>query len=360
MTRIGIIGTGSIAKTHAIAIQNLDDIASLHAVSDIEKERAEKFAIEYKAKRVYGDYRDLLADNEIDMVCVCTPAFSHAEITIASIQAEKAVLCEKPIAGSLCEIDSVIEAVRKYNGVVNSVFQCRYGQGIQLFKTLQNEGITGKLLLGQVNVFWRRTMDYYNSAPWRGTWKGEMGGALITLAVHAIDAFCMLIDDPVSICSVVETLNHDIETDDTSCSILRLKDGGMASINVTSNNQTEESLLKLICEHVIAISNTAPYSPTAWPWTFHSSDKDIQRQLDEHTKNIKPSSKDGSHEMQIRDFVNHLQKRDEPPVTVYEARRSLEIITGIYKSGITGEIVQFPIEKDDPFYKRINGGYKKC
>jgi len=62
--------------------------------------------------------------------------------------------------------------------------------------------------------------------------------------------------------------------------------------------------------------------------------------------------------MQIRDFVNHLQKGDEPPVTAYEARRSLEIITGIYKSGLTGEIVKFPIEKDDPFYKRINGDCK--
>ena len=111
MIGIGIIGTGGIAQAHAEAIGNLAERARLVAISETDPARARAFAEKHGAK-ISEDRRELLADPAVRMVCICTPNATHASFCVEALEAGKAVLCEKPIAGSLAELDRIDEARR--------------------------------------------------------------------------------------------------------------------------------------------------------------------------------------------------------------------------------------------------------
>lgn len=352
-TNMGVIGTGNIARIHAEGVNAAEDIAELYAVCDIDKDKADEFAEKHGAAKVYTDYRKMLDDDGLDAVCVSTPSFTHARISADAIEAGKPVLCEKPAGGSLKEMDLIAQALDEYGGTFNSVFQWRYGRGVSLFRKLQKRNITGPILWARSDTLWMRKPEYYADS-WRGTWEGEKGGALITLAIHAIDTLCSILARPKSVYSNADTLNHDIETDDVSSSVIRLEDGSIANINVTSCSHTDMSSVKIICGNVLAESNEHPYSTSSWPWSFTSSDNNIQEQIDQIVNEADRENEGRLHHSQMRDFIVCLQEGREPPVTITEARRSLELITGIYKSAFTGEPVEFPIHRDDPFYSSMN------
>ncbi len=357
MIGVGIIGAGSIAGEHAKGLALLPGRAILRAVADSRLERARGFAAEHGVQRSYADYRELLADGEVHMVSVCAPNGLHARIAVDALAAGKAVLCEKPLAGSLSELDQIAAAQSRYGGKVSSVFQWRYGGGLAALRELVDEGVSGRVLWAQANVLWRRTAEYYAAASWRGSWASERGGPLLTLACHAIDALSWLMGEPRSVASFVANFQHDVEVEDTSAAVIRFRDGSMASINVTSANQDDTSRLHFICERMSALSNDTPYATTQLPWTFTSADPSVASRIQQVTRSPVTAGEANLIGVQIRDFITHLERGESAPVSITEARRSLEIVTGIYKSGLTGSPVELPIAASDPFYSQLNGGH---
>jgi predicted dehydrogenase len=356
MIAVGIIGAGGIARSHAKAIANMAGRARLYAVADSDESRAREFAGVFSAPKAYGDYRELLSDREVDMVTICTPNALHSGMAVEALAAGKAVLCEKPIAGSLTELDAIAAAQEKYGGVINSVYQWRYGEGLAAFRGLLEQGIPGRILWAQANVLWRRIAEYYASGPWRGSWKGERGGPLLTLASHAIDALLSVMGEPRTVFSVVANFLHDVEVEDASASTVRFSDGSMASINVTSANQTDTSRLHFICERMSALSSDTPYNTSRLPWTFLSADRPTMDRIEQTAGAVPAGTEADLIEVQVRDFIEHLERGKSAPVTVAEARKSIQLITAIYKSGFTGKLVDLPIQPEDPFYAAMNGG----
>ncbi|MCX7029309.1 MAG: Gfo/Idh/MocA family oxidoreductase [Spirochaetes bacterium] len=357
MIGIGIIGAGGIAQAHAEAVRSLADRARLVAIAETDPARARTFAEKHGVGKIAADRRDLLADPAIRMVCICTPNATHASFCVEALEAGKAVLCEKPIAGSLAELDLIADACRRTGGIVSSIFNWRYGGGYRAMRELVAGGAAGRVLWAQVNVLWRRTAEYYRSAGgWRGTWKGERGGPLITLGIHAIDAAFSLLAAPCEVHAVVDRFTHDVEVEDTSAAVLRLADGGMASVNVTSASHDESSQVQFVCERLTASSNREPYAAAEWPWFFHSDDPRTRDLIDAIAVRSRPEREENAHLAQIRDFLDHLERGENGPVPLGEARRSLEVIAGIYKAGFTGQPAALPLSPDDPFYREMNGG----
>ena len=358
MIGVGIIGTGGIAQAHAEAIGNLAERARLVAISETDPGRARAFAEKFGAK-ITADRRELLEDPSVRMVCICTPNATHASFCVEALEAGKAVLCEKPIAGSLAELDRIDEARRRTGGIVASIFNWRYGGGYRAMRELVGSGAAGRVLWAQVNVLWRRTAEYYRSAGgWRGTWEGECGGPLVTLGIHAIDAAFSLLAEPREVSAVVERFAHDVEVEDTSAAVVRLADGGMASVNVTNTSHHESSQLQFVCERLTASSNLEPYAAAQWPWSFHAEDPGTRDLLEELIARPRPGREENAHLAQIRDFLDHLERGASGPVAPAEARRSLEVIAGIYKAGLTGRPASLPLSPDDPFYHAMNGGHR--
>lgn len=358
MIGIGIIGAGGIAQAHADAIGALAERARLVAVAEPDAARATAFAERNGVGRVAADHRDLLADPAIRMVCICSPNATHASFCVEALEAGKAVLCEKPIAGSLAELDRIVEAARRTGGIVSSIFNWRYGGGYRALRELIEGGAAGRVLWAQANVLWRRTAEYYRSAGgWRGTWKGERGGPLLTLAIHAIDAVFSLLAEPRETWSVVDRFTHDVEVEDTSAAVVRLADGGMASINVTSSSHHEVTQVQFVCERLTAFAGgSQPYGAAEWPWSFHTDDPATRAAVEAIVSRARPEREESSHLAQIRDFLDHLERGENGPVAPAEARRSLEVIAGIYKAGFTGRPALLPLAADDPFYRDMNGG----
>jgi len=143
---------------------------SLLAVASREKNRAKEYASKKNIERAYGSYTDLLEDKDIDVVYNTLPNHLHAEWTLKAIEAGKHVLCEKPLALSLEDVDAISAAAQKHNRVVTEAFMYRTHVQTHLVKEIVKSGKLGKIMMIRSNF----TFVMTNPDDYR--WKREMGG----------------------------------------------------------------------------------------------------------------------------------------------------------------------------------------
>lgn len=355
--RVALIGAGGIAGAHAGALAQLKDEIEFAAVCEIDAERGKAFKEKHGVPLLFRDYREALALKKIDVVNICTPAFNHAEITCAALRAGKWAICEKPLAGSIKEVDAILAAERETGMRAASIFQNRVGKGMRALGELIRKRKPGKPLIGLCETFWRREQAaYYEKAAWRGTWKGETGGTLVTHAIHIIDGLLAVMGEPEWVCADAANLNHRIEVDDCAAATIRFKSGAMANIISTCCNQADSSRLRIVFENLTALSHEEPYSYGKLPWKIFSADANLQKEIDEGLKRWKACADPEGHPGQILHFIRAWREKTEPLVNVIESKRGIELIAGIYKSAITGKKTVFPIARNDPFYTSMNGG----
>ena len=192
VNKFGIIGCGMISRFHARAIKSLG--AELVACYDQFPAAAERLASEFGCK-AYQDFKEFLADPDIQIVTIGTPSGAHLDPAVASAQAGKHVIVEKPLEVTVARCDEIIDACNKAGVTLSTVFPSRFHQSsIQLKKAIES-GRFGKLTLGDAIVKWYRTQQYYDSGVWRGTWKLDGGGALMNQAIHSVDLLVWLMGD---------------------------------------------------------------------------------------------------------------------------------------------------------------------
>lgn len=229
--RFAIVGCGQIGTRHADKITQLSDMKVV-AVCDIIPERA--IAIGEKLHcPSYTSLENLLTNPDIDFVNICTPSGLHAGHTITALNAGKHVLCEKPMALSTSDARAMIVAAKKNKRLLYVVKQNRYNPPVKLVKSLLTSGKLGKPLFCTVNVFWNRNPAYYESADWRGTLDLD-GGALFTQASHFVDLMLMFMGKIKKVNSVMGTLNHNIEVEDTGAINVEFQSGALGSFNYTT------------------------------------------------------------------------------------------------------------------------------
>jgi len=188
---VAIVG-GGIGRSHIIEgyLPNADKFKVL-AICDLDPGRMNGLADEFGIERRTQSFDDLLKMGDLDIIDICTPPMVHYGMLIAALRAGKHVVCEKPLVGSLAQIDDIMAEERKAKGKLMPVFQYRFGNGIQQAKAIIDAGLAGKPYVGTVETLWRREADYY-AVPWRGKWKTELGGVLMGHAIHPHDMFCYL------------------------------------------------------------------------------------------------------------------------------------------------------------------------
>ena len=173
--RFAIIGAGNIGKIHAQAIAALPG-TRLTLVCDRSLERAQTVA-EPAGARWIDDCEAAAADPEVDVVCVCTPSGSHAEIAEAAAAAGKHLAVEKPIEITLERADRILQAAAQAGVKLTCILPARFRIGPQKVKAALDAGRLGQLALADAYVKWFRTQAYYDGS-WRGTWALDGGGAL--------------------------------------------------------------------------------------------------------------------------------------------------------------------------------------
>jgi predicted dehydrogenase len=351
---VGIIGTGGIAHSHALAYRSSanKERARVVAVADIDEARAKEFAGNYGIECTYTDIDALLADDDVQAVSVCTPPFLHVDETCTALRAGKHVLCEKPVAPTLAGLDAIAAAERDGAAVFSGVFQHRVGQGARQVKSLIDNGRFGRLRFGLSETLWQRGDDYY-SMWWRGTWEQEAGGVTMGHGIHSIDMLCWLFGEPESVIAEAATVKLGIAVEDTSLASVRFRNGALGQIIVTVNAQDNRSRLEIFGDDLQAVSSESAYEPTREPFRLTSLDPAHAEAAAQEAATLHPEAPKYLHPPMVSDFLGAIETGRRPLVSVEECRRSMELITGMYKSAMTGERVRFPIAKDDPWYSTI-------
>src|SRR3954447_6788114 len=345
MKRAGVVGLG-IGIAHVRALRRLRDRYTLVAVSDPDESRSAPVAERTGAEVCSFDA--LVERDDIDIVHICTPPSLHLDQCLTALDAGKHVVCEKPLVGSLRDVDRLIAAEAASTGRLMPVFQYRFGNGLQQVKALVDAGIAGRAYTSSVEVAWRRRRDYY-AVPWRGRRDTEFGGVLLSQGMHALDMLTYIAGPPRRVYCRASTRVNPIEVEDCAAASLELHDGSLATITATLGSPEEISRHRFHFESFSAESNTSPYSSSAKPWTITPDTPEAasasEGVLDGWVD--RPEEWEG----QLLRFADALEAGDEPPVTVADARASLELLTALYWSAHTGEDVIMPIADSHPFYE---------
>jgi predicted dehydrogenase len=199
--RIGLIGTGYIGRSHAIALSAVgtvfDEIEApvLELVADVDDARAAAARRALSFRRATSDWRALVADPAVDIVDVCTPNHLHREMALAALAAGKHVYCEKPLALSAAEAAEMAEAANRA-GVTHLVgfnFPCN-----PILQTVREMLSAGEL--GELIGFRGRYLEDYLADPavpfsWRCERRLAGPGALADLGSHLINLGHVLVGD---------------------------------------------------------------------------------------------------------------------------------------------------------------------
>ena len=311
MIQVAIIGTGNISHMHIHAYQQFPERVRIAALVDIIPGKAQKVKEQYGLDcDVYLDHHDVLTRDDINLIDVCTPPYVHAEISINGMKAGKNVICEKPMAPSLKECDEMIR-VRDETGVKLSIIaQNRFRKPIRDLKALLDSGIAGPVRHATIDSFWWRGHCYYDLW-WRGTWEKEGGGCTLNHAVHHIDMLGWMMGLPV--------------------------------------DHGEEQTLTFQCEKAKIAAPFSCYASVSKPNGFPTRNEELEKESSDYADQLPPIPYIG-HDGQIENVLTAIEQDGTVAIGAEDGRRTIELITAIYKAGATKTAVELPMKPDDPFY----------
>lgn len=318
--RFAVVGCGAISSAHFTGIER-SEAAELVAVCDVQEERAAQHAERYGV-RFFTDYGQLLSQPDIDVVCLCTPSGFHPEQTILAAQAGKHVVCEKPIAIHLADIDRMIRACAEAGVQLATVFPRRFSPAAIFVKRLLEEGKLGKLSLCSGYVKFYRTQAYYDSAGWRGTWAVDGGGAMMNQGIHTIDLLQWLAGPVKSLHGYARPVIRSIEVEDTAVVSLQFANGALGSIEATTTAYKQPD------HRIVLHGDLGTVELTGDEVTV----LDIVGEQHELPRFEPFQVVPDGHAALIHDMALAVRDRRNPAITGEDGRHALEIILGAYES----------------------------
>jgi len=337
MLNIGLIGCGRISKNHFEAIDKLENARCI-ACCDIIEERARKASEKYNIPYWTTDYEKMLMNKEIELVSICTPSGLHPEHGILAAQHGKHVLTEKPMACRLGEADRMIQVCHKAGVKLFVVLQNRLNPSIQLLRRAYEEGRFGKIYMITSNVFWTRPQEYYDMAPWRGTWALD-GGAFMNQASHYVD-MVQWFGGPINeVKSITGTLARNIEAEDTGSAIIKFQNGAIGNINVTvlTYPKNLEGSITILGENgTVRIGGIAMNRIEHWEFADKRDYDQKVKEVGTNSDSVYGFGHQGYYDIitRIIDKCSDSQLLDNNYLYVdgIEGRKSLELLSKIYSS----------------------------
>ena len=340
---IAIVGCGFISKKHAQAIKNIE-CAKLVAVCDTFPEAMKPYVHEYGAA-AYTNIEEMLKNERIDIVNICTPSSSHAALAELTARHGKNIIVEKPLAMTLEETDRIIVAAKENNVKLAVVHPNRFRPAAIKLKEILNRNLIGKISHALCIVNWNREQRYYDQAPWRGT-KEHDGGVLMNQAIHNLDLLLWYVGKPVEVFSMEATRLRKIKAEDVSTGVIRFECGALATVQASTtvySKNYEESITIFGEKGIVKIGGVnALYFETM----------DIQDTneivLDEYINIVKSDPwKTPGHEKVIEDMIESITEDRQPAITGIDGRNVVELVLAFYQSAKTNKTVKLQ-QGDEP------------
>ena len=338
--RFALVGCGRISANHFDALARHAERADLVSVCDNRPE-ALAAAVARTGARGFASLTELLAASDADIVTLATPSGLHPQQAIEVAQAGRHVLTEKPMATKWEEGMAMVRACRDARVKLFVVKQNRLNATMQLLKQAVDGGRFGRIVMVNVNVFWTRPQSYYDDARWRGRWDLD-GGAFMNQASHYVDMVDWLVGPVDNVHAYTATLARDIEAEDTGVMSLRLRSGGLASINVTmlAHRKNFEGSITILGEcGTVRIGGVAVNEIQHWQF-------DEARPEDAAAKSANyaaPSVYGHGHPLYYANVIDTLRGQAHAEVDGYEGLRSLEVVIAAYRSARDGVRVGLPL-----------------
>ena len=345
--KYALIGCGRIATNHIkAAINNNLDIL---AVCDLLPEAMENLLDKHQFQtdetiRRYIDYKAMIDEEHPDFVSIATESGNHAEIALYCIEHGINVIIEKPISMCIEDAEKIVEASNRTGVKVAACHQNRFNIAIQELRHAVEKGRFGRISHGAIHVRWNRDKDYYNQAPWRGTWAQD-GGCLMNQCIHGIDLLRWMLGDEVTEVygTTRQQFHNYLEAEDVGLAVIKFKSGVIATIEGTTNvypKNLEETLYIFGENGTVKIGGTSTNNIDVWEFADETESDIVKKGLAEATSNVYGNG----HTSLFADMIDSIENNREPYVNAVAGRNALEIVLAIYKSQKTGMPVMLPLE----------------
>lgn len=347
--KIGVIGVGSISGMHLNAYRN-SPLAEIVAICDLNEERARLKAEEYGAGSYYVDYNELLANEEVEAVSICTWNNSHAPIAIAALNAGKHVLVEKPLCRTVEEALQVEEAVKRSGKTLQVGFVRRYDNNVTMLREFAANGEFGDIYYAKASAI--RRMG--NPGGWFADIERSGGGPLIDIGVHMIDLCWYMMGKPKPV-SVSGNTYHKLgnragvkhlssykaadyspefnTVEDMANALVRFENGAslLVDVSFSLHAKSDEGLVRLYGEKGGFEIDPAIVMVTEKNNTIINIDPQIDH---------KGFHFESAFQNEVDHFINCVQEGKTPISPVEDGVALMKILCGIYESAATGKEVQ--------------------
>ena len=344
--KYALIGCGRIATNHVTAAVNNN--LEIVAVCDVVPEKMEEILAKHnladdKSIKRYTDYKQMLEENELELVSIATESGKHAAIALDAIDAGVSVIIEKPMAMNIADAEEIIKRADEKDVKVSACHQNRFNVAIQEVRKAIEGDRFGKLSHASINVRWNRNKGYYDQAPWRGTWE-EDGGCLMNQCIHGIDLLrWMMGDEVVEVYGATRQQFHDyLEAEDVGVAVVKFKNGAIGTIEGTTNvyPQNLEETLYLFGENgTVKVGGKSTNTIDVWDFKDETAEDQKNKGLEEETSNVYGNG----HTSLFADVIEAIKEDRAPYVDGVAGRNALEMVLAIYKSQKEGVPVRLPL-----------------
>ena len=336
---VALVGCGRISQHHFAAIAAVDGLR-LNAVCDVVPERA-KGAGERLGVPWFTSLETMLRETSADVLTIATPSGIHAAQGLSAARAGRHVISEKPMSITLAQADALVHACDEAGVRLFVVQQNRLNPPVQLLRRAIDKGRFGRIYAANTTVWWSRPQEYYDDAPWRGTWEFD-GGAIMNQASHYVDLLQWLVGPVESVMAKTATLARRIEAEDTGIAVIKFRSGALGCIQVTMltyPKNLEGSITILGERGSVKIGGSAVNQVDHWAFADHDADDALV-----HESHTNPPDVYGfGHAGYYRNVLSVLRGEAKPDTDGRGGRKSLELILAIYQAARTGKEVALPL-----------------
>jgi predicted dehydrogenase len=338
---LGIIGAGWPGQMHAEALRAIQE-ANLYACADVEESRRAAFKKSYLPEKVYSDYAELLRDHRVEAVVICLPNSLHFPASLAALQAEKHVLCEKPPTMNTAEMKILREEAAKRGLIYYFSRQGRFTPAMRLAKSLIEEGRLGRIYHATATFVRSRGIPV-GIGSWFTEKQRSGGGALIDIGIHALDSVWYLLGTPrpVSVSAqVFRNFAHLVkvpvfDVEDAAYAFIRFENDIVVQLETSwAGNLTDQIPPRqyfgreLVNSVVYGTKATIRLNPLALFEDENGALVDVPLQV--------KAGEPGVFELQLQNFLASIRGEAAPINNVEQAVALMEMVDAIYASSSAG------------------------
>ncbi|HEO70043.1 MAG TPA: Gfo/Idh/MocA family oxidoreductase [Candidatus Hydrogenedentes bacterium] len=341
----GILGAGLVCPFHAKSIQDAEG-GRLVTICDVDRERADRRAAEFGVEPCY-DFDAMLANDAVRVVNVTTPNHLHRDAVLACAAAGKHVVCEKPPAMSLEDVDVMVDACARAGVKLACTVQCRVRKAVQAMRSAVAEGRFGTLLHADAYMKWFRPANYYHMDPWRSS-RQSGAGVTVQHAFHYIDLLHYLAGPVARVeARMINLAHHDVDLEDTITAFIEYENGARGILQASTALWPGTDIrIELNGGDGTAIM----VGETIATWKFRDErpeDDDIRQCGRASQATAAAGAADFGHHdhlVVIQDFIDAVHEGREVVIPVAAVRHSLEVALAMYASASRNAPVHLPLE----------------